>query len=793
MAFTLAMSGSHFPPFQLAPAPTSARLTAAPPAVNPASPGWTVSKPPSAFVPTPDPPSSLPRKDFEPVHSRPKLPAFGKSPEIKSTVKRSFSTRSQDQHCTRMAPSNRDSLHINTFTSALDRDALFSRATSVAAILRSLGPSKDSREQGVEAVCAYVEGKKSKGKKDDEVRKKLALLERMVPTDLGDVFVKASIRSGLARRTTHSPPPLSHPQTRLPLPAPHRLQAQSRLSITTITSSSYSNSSSSSLSSTSTSFLYSAPSRSHNQDEMEPALPETPITQFTSFSDRSGHDESMSAPFDWSLSLSDSIGSGSSPASSSQIPMPSYDAVRRPELVPRAQTYPVAHSDTDSSFSAPEPEPYFTDTLVEYSSSISAASTDSDDLGPPRSLGRAPTLLSPLAIGGWGRQWEKPLLDRERSRVPVLSAAVAKGDSSKRMDAIDGISLESFPTPPERSPDALTPPDDKALRGYEWGDASPDSNLDLQSPWTQIQTPPAPHLSSGGGMGVRPAAPKSGLDQYQESDGEDIVSMTDEEQSRELSPSVAAGMKINSSWLSISDYEDVPLAKLAQAKGRPIPDSVPHWDTAIDMTIPAAHSQEGRPGCLSNEDDVPLSLLINQKQEDDDIPLARLYNGVTKSSLLENGQAHLWTDIGRSYATHSKTEMQWSRSDGQDWEWEFAGGYGSDEERTITGVESSRWSAVWSDISVNEASAQSEPVGDGSTEASRIRDAYLSMIKPRSKTVLYSCPPQSSFPEPRSGSEYHHGDHGQYVGHLPLLGPEQGDSHAILMAYAQPAPAPASA
>ncbi|WWC59532.1 uncharacterized protein I303_102088 [Kwoniella dejecticola CBS 10117] len=113
----------------------------------------------------------------------------------------------------------RDRLSIDTFTAGIERETVYSKATNVAAILRSLGTSTSDREQGVAALCSYIEGKRSKGKNDEEIRKKIGTLQNMVPADLGHVFVKASLRSGLARKTTAarnsigtapSPTPSSH-------------------------------------------------------------------------------------------------------------------------------------------------------------------------------------------------------------------------------------------------------------------------------------------------------------------------------------------------------------------------------------------------------------------------------------------------------------------------------------------------------------------------------------------------------------------------------------------------------
>ncbi|WVF69739.1 hypothetical protein IAT40_004518 [Kwoniella sp. CBS 6097] len=772
MAFTITMSNSHFPPFQLTPV----LPTLPSPGSIPASgcPSSEIQTSPSRSNPSNVLPTTLPSDIVPPTEA---------TISLTRTARRSFSTRSINQNKkVKMAPGNgnRDSLYINTFTSTLDRDALFSKAANVATILRSLGPSKDSREQGVEALCAYVEGKRSKGKKDDEVRKKLALLEGMVPTDLGDVFVKATIRSGLARRTTHSLPPLSQSQN--PLPGP-QTQTRSRLSIATITSTSILDPTSTTYTDlspdplTSISFLYSAPDiGADSNDEMEPALPETPITQFISFTDSSRADRTASAPFDWSLSPSDTISTDSSAASVEDPP--TWNVRSHGGSSARSSTYPSAATiDTGSSFSAPEPDPYFTQTLVEYSSSISATSTDpdSDVMIPPAALGRAPTLLSPLAIGGWGRQWERPLLKREPTLMPTTPATSASslatcGDSTtKAMDAIDGISLASFPAPPDRSPEALTPPETKTP--WAWGNNSPESNQDLQSPWSQIQTPPGPHMDTTGPPGS--SAPIRVWGNASRSEEADVgiggVRVVGEESS---SP---AGKTIDSSWLSIADSDEVPLAMLAQAKGNPKEAvlSRPKDDVSIH-TIPNSGSRLNElepvlvPIPITSEDDVPLSVLMQQREQEDNVPLAMLINGMNPRTPPRHD---LWNG-----------EMRWSRSDGQDWEWEYAGA--SDDERTITGVESSRWSAVWSDMSLNEASSQVEPTHDGPTEASRIRDAYLSMIQPRFKTSSALLSFDHRPHEQKQEQEQEHG---------PLLGPEQGDSHVILMAYAQPAPAPTSA
>ncbi|OCF45825.1 hypothetical protein I317_00313 [Kwoniella heveanensis CBS 569] len=816
MAFTIAMSSSHLPPFQLAPSPISPPQSSSPPASPSPSSSLEPSIRISSFIAPPlkDPSRSTGSQSL-PSDPSLVLTTSGETdtaPSSRSSaVRRSFSTRSKTakKSTERMAPeTNRDSLHIDTFTSTLDRDALFSRATSVAAVLRTIGPSKDGREQGVEALCAYVEGKRSKGKKDEEVREKLALLEGMVPTDLGDVFVKE------------------------PPPPPLRSQARSRLSVATITSASTSTTNptttslTSPVSSTSASFLYSAPRGDSydNNEEMEPALPETPITQISSYSISSRMDDTSmaeSAPFDWSLSPTDSDSLRWYPISEPDSISSQYPVSRKVSLS-RSYAQSATHSDTESSFSAPEPAPYFTQTLVEYSSSISAASTDtdSDSMLPPAALGRAPTLLSPLALGGWGRQWERPLLNRERTLMATSSASASpsalasntRGDAIKTMEAIDGISLDSFPTPPERSPEALTPPE-TGRTPWAWSDASPDSIHGLQSPWTQIQTPPAPPRFGGIESGEI-AAPVWRLDHGSNEERVGIPGVGCREGQLREGVSSSAGETKDSSWLSISDTDEVPLARLIQAKANGEAQSVNSTsllNATTGVAAPPVESEARRmfnttmPVPLQSEDDVPLSILIQRREEEDDLPLAKLFhgngngNGISgrpspvdghRSWTCELYRGHTQRDTQGYSNSHSRGEKRWSRSDGQDWEWEYeydhVGGL-EDEERTITGVESSRWSAVWSDMSLNEANARADRADQGPTEASRIRDAYLSMIQLRDKTAPHS--------DSRHFDYAHNDDtsHRRNHGHAPEshLGPEQGDSYTILMAYAQPAPASA--
>ncbi|WWC59533.1 uncharacterized protein I303_102089 [Kwoniella dejecticola CBS 10117] len=103
-------------------------------------------------------------------------------------------------------------------------------------------------------------------------------------------------------------------------------------------------------------------------------------------------------------------------------------------------------------------------------------------------------------------------------------------------------------------------------------------------------------------------------------------------------------------------------------------------------------------------------------------------------------------------------ENQWGRHDER-----YMYGLGAkgalnadDGERTITGIESSRWSAI---LSERDESFEPEADQRGPTEASLIRDAYLRMVLPQPPSPTHIVVPR-------------------------LPGPEQGDSHTILMAYA---------
>ncbi|WVW78363.1 hypothetical protein I302_100317 [Kwoniella bestiolae CBS 10118] len=511
--FPLSLTSSHFPPFTIVPSPTKSTPT---PLRSPITP--------------PDP--IIPHINFSRHH--------------------------EDEG--RNMSLDRDSLSIDTFASVIQRDTVYSRASNVAIILRSLGPSASDREQGISALCGYIEGKKARGKNDEEVRKKLGVLEGMVPADLGDVFEKASLRSGLARKTTHPHPPI-------PLCPIHR----SRLSLASLSSG-----------------TSSSPTPSPTPPIHETTRPDTSPITYTSPSP--------------SFTFSFSPVSSSNSTSSSSLNF-EYDSS-------------ASSSFTPSSFSSPPP---LTSSTPPYTSLPLTPGSPSQSVHPHRSarestpesfiaFGRAPTLLSPLAIGGWGRSWERPLLNNR------------SGTGSSSTLVFDGISLESFPTPPDHIPSPSSPFSEDSSQDKAVG------SLDLK---VCIET---------GNAG--------------------------------LSPTKSTSRTMDQSWLSLSISDD--------------------------------SSSSGLPS----------------------------------ASLPSISEAFEWDEMVRD---------------------QLGVGMGLEmgDERTVTGIESSRWSAVVSgadETSSNDRSGLRD--GHGPTEASLLRDAYLSMIHT-----------------------------------INVPGPEQGDSHTILMAYAQAAAA----
>ncbi|WWD00658.1 hypothetical protein V866_007593 [Kwoniella sp. B9012] len=551
--FTLTLSTSHFPPFTLTPSPTK---------------------------PTPTPSSRLtttPTRSTS-THSRHINQDNLLRSQASGTINRE-QTMSMD----------RDRLSIDTFTSVIERDTVYSRASTVASILRSLGPSTSDREQGINALCHYIEGKTGKGKNEEEIRKKLGVLESMVPADFGEIFVKASLRSGLARKTTLPPPP----------PIPVRPVHHSRLSLTSLSS--------------------IGSSSQH---------PPTPVPPIKPAEENTRADNSpityTSPSFTFSFSPVSSSSSFAKETGSSSNSILEYDS---------------SSSSIPSSFSSPPPltssfSPYTSVPSTPYSPFVRG---DALTTSSTSSLGRAPTLLSPLAIGGWGRSWERPLLrsndnDGRRSRSKLV---------------FDGISLENFPSPPEHIPSP-----------------SGASNDNDEINTTRDQK----HIFTKG------VFESNDLSRSFKGQVDDPV--------QDLSPTKSTSHTLDQSWLSlsISDVDD--------------------------------NSSEG-------------------------LPSAGLPNFTPTSAGSGSGsEAFEWDRIIRVQLAIGK-------------------GMGLDDERTVTGIESSRWSAVISNVDEITSPNDGAELDKGPTEASLLRDAYLSIIH---------TPPSM----------------------INIPGPEQGDSHTILMAYAQP-------
>ncbi|WVQ69327.1 uncharacterized protein L199_007544 [Kwoniella botswanensis] len=560
--FTLTLSKSHFPPFALTHSPTK-------PCPSPLS----------RWATTPTCPTSTPSRHIN-----------------QKDISKSQSSGTIDREQTMSM--DRDRLSIDTFTSVIERDTVYSRASNVASILRSLGPSTSDREQGINALCNYIEGKKGKGKNEEEIRKKLGVLESMVSADFGEIFVKASLRSGLARKTTH--PPLS--------PMPVRPVHRSRLSLA-------------SLSSIRSSSQSPPPSVTPIKPAEENPRPDNSPITYTSPS------------FTFSFSpVSSSSAFATNPGSNSYS---------------NFEYHSSTSSSTPSSFSSPPPltssspsytsssSPYTSIPFTPYSPFARADTLTSSSTSSASSLGRAPTLLSPLAIGGWGRSWERPLLRSNDN----------DGRPSRSRLVLDGISLENFPNPPDHIPSPSGASDDN-------------DEVSLTRDQKHIFT-----------KGIFESNNLSRSFQIQVDDPV-----------QDLSPTKSTSHTLDQSWLSlsISDVDDNSSAGL------------------------------------------PSGGLPSSTQ--------------TSTGSGSGSEAFEWDRIIQNQLTMNM---------------------GMDDERTVTGIESSRWSAVISNVDEITSPNDRAELDKGPTEASLLRDAYLSMIH---------TPPSM----------------------INIPGPEQGDSHTILMAYAQP-------
>ncbi|WWD07601.1 hypothetical protein V865_005702 [Kwoniella europaea PYCC6329] len=551
--FTLTLSTSHFPPFTFTASPTKP-----------------TPSPSSRLTTTPTCSTSTPSRHIN-----------------QEDISNSQSSRTIGREGTMSM--DRDRLSIDTFTSVIERDTVYSRASNVASILRSLGPSTSEREQGINALCNYIEGKKGKGKNEEEIRKKMNVLESMVPADLGEIFVKASLRSGLAHKTTHPPPP----------PIPVRPVHRSRLSLASLSSI------------RSSSQLPPPPIPPIKPAEESPRPDNSPITY-------------TSPSFTFSFSPGSSSSSFAKGSNSNSVF--EYDC--------------SSSSSTPSSFSSPPPltspfSPYTSVPFTPYSPFIRGHALTTSSTS---SLGRAPTLLSPLAIGGWGRSWERPSPSSNNNDNDDRS-------SSRQTMVFDGISLENFPNPPDHIPSSSNPcPEEEG----------------------KMDTHFEKHIFT-----------REFLDTNRQSR---FFHVDIDDTTHDLSPTKSTSHKLDQSWLSlsISDADD--------------------------------NSSEG-------------------------LPSAGLPSSTQTSAGSGSGsEAFEWDRIIQSQLTMNM---------------------GMDDERTVTGIESSRWSAVISNVDEITSSQDRSELLKGPTEASLLRDAYLSM--------LHTPPPMVNLP-----------------------GPEQGDSHTILMAYAQP-------
>nr|XP_019008422.1 uncharacterized protein I206_06981 [Kwoniella pini CBS 10737]OCF47203.1 hypothetical protein I206_06981 [Kwoniella pini CBS 10737] len=280
----------------------------------------------------------------------------------------------------------RDPLLLNTFADVVRRDKSYWKATDVVTVLRSLGSKSSNRDRGVVALCNYIEGKRNKGKNDEEIRKKIDTLQSMVPTDLKEVFWDASRQTGLALKTDRSLPsaPTPRPQPRPPFGTSSTLNSACCSSKPYLPRRSM------------TTDIYSTPQS--DDSDLEPLS----TTSTASFSPTSTISSLPSAEDSSSLSSRASSSSSffSSPCSSSSWASSPY--------TPESPHTPCTNEDVS--------------------------------LGLTSYIGRAPSMLSPLEIGGWGRQWEKTYFDRS---TPLTSKAQLTPEE---------LSLKRFPIPPDYLP-----------------------------------------------------------------------------------------------------------------------------------------------------------------------------------------------------------------------------------------------------------------------------------------------------------------------------------------------------
>ncbi|KAK8847457.1 hypothetical protein IAR55_005315 [Kwoniella newhampshirensis] len=252
---------------------------------------------------------------------------------------------------------DRDGLSVDLWTLSVDREILYSRASSVASILNTLGPSKGERVEGIDVICAYVQGKRAKGKSEEEIERKFRMLQGMVHEELSDMFVK-DLRSITRHQCGLSS--VLPPKGSIPPSSP----------LTPIVSSESTLETARTVSPNDLSF--------HSRDSTAPPS-NLSISPFST--------STKASPFDLdNCSTSRSFSGPDSPVPTSCL------------------TSRTISSSTNSSFSSPalalatRPAALFQQ--VRAPQSMSPASYAS-------SLDSVSTLLSPLAIGGWGRGWER--------------------------------------------------------------------------------------------------------------------------------------------------------------------------------------------------------------------------------------------------------------------------------------------------------------------------------------------------------------------------------------------------
>ncbi|WWC86834.1 uncharacterized protein L201_001713 [Kwoniella dendrophila CBS 6074] len=299
-------------------------------------------------------------------------------------------------------------------TSGVKKDLAYSRSSDVVNFLASLRNTHQGRQRGISILCDYIESKRKRGKSDNEIRRKMVMMQNMISADLEDIFLKAMSKTELSRKAIRSSPS-----------APIEFSRRARQSLANLSINSL----------TSIATLNTSP-----QDQAVPVSPAPPVP----FSQEKSQSALVSDKSIQNLRITTLINEPWPETTS-----PAFEFSLSPES---------ASSNTEVSevFSSPSP---LCDPQESISSSKLTIPSSKSLLSPlsfsnsfvendkrSSSLRRVPTLLSPLAIGGWGRQWEKPLLE-DKLLTPTQVSTPVSAFSQISFDVIT-----SFPHPPSHIP-----------------------------------------------------------------------------------------------------------------------------------------------------------------------------------------------------------------------------------------------------------------------------------------------------------------------------------------------------